>query len=414
MEHTLSLWYIPNATSFSKGALSHMTWMAFLKDVFFVMLASFGGPEAHYGVFISMFVKKRKLISEEELLEMIGMFSLVPGPSSSQTLTAIGYKVGGPILATLTFLVWALPAIIIMILTGIFLPLFRNNETLSQGLRYLTPLAIAFITYAAWSLARKVLKLPEHHLLFAALLFLTYLTLGLGGWIIPIILLLGGFFTYARARTPWFNTVKTDFKPRWPVLLLVVFIAMLNPIILSFFTIPLLETFSIFYQYGYSVIGGGQVIIPWMVQDIVFDRTWLSLADFFAGYTIDQAIPGPLFSFAGFVGTFIPQTDNFILQFISGLIAALGIFLPGILLVFFMMPVYLAYRHIPAFKSILQGVSIAAASIITLLALTQFIFLTNTLWDIWGVYLISLIVLWKQKIPPPLLVLLVILIGFLI
>jgi len=80
-------------------------WCTFLKDVFICALGSYGGPEAHYGIFSSILVNKKKYLTEEELTEMIGLFALVPGPASTQTITAIGYYVGGPILALLTFLV---------------------------------------------------------------------------------------------------------------------------------------------------------------------------------------------------------------------------------------------------------------------------------------------------------------------
>lgn len=101
--------------------MKNIKWSTFLKDVFICSLGSYGGPEAHYGVFSSILVKQKKYLTEEELTEMIGLFALVPGPASTQTISAIGYYVGGPILALLTFLVWALPAIVIMSLIGVFL-----------------------------------------------------------------------------------------------------------------------------------------------------------------------------------------------------------------------------------------------------------------------------------------------------
>ncbi|MDY0211264.1 MAG: chromate transporter [Acholeplasma sp.] len=88
----------------------------FLKDVFFCSLGSYGGPEAHYGVFQSYLVKKKGYLKDDEQDELIGLYTLVPGPSSTQTITAIGYHVGGPMLAVLTFLVWAMPAPLIVVL----------------------------------------------------------------------------------------------------------------------------------------------------------------------------------------------------------------------------------------------------------------------------------------------------------
>jgi len=79
------------------------SWSTFLWDVFTCSLGSFGGPEAHYGVFSSVLVKQKRYLTEEELTELIGLYALVPGPSSTQTITAVGYHLGGPILALLTF-----------------------------------------------------------------------------------------------------------------------------------------------------------------------------------------------------------------------------------------------------------------------------------------------------------------------
>lgn len=86
----------------------------FIKTVVICTLASYGGPEAHYGVFSKEMVEKKKYISQEELTELIGIFSLLPGPSSTQTITAIGYRVGGPIIALTTLGIWIMPALFTM------------------------------------------------------------------------------------------------------------------------------------------------------------------------------------------------------------------------------------------------------------------------------------------------------------
>lgn len=133
-------------------------WSTFLKDVFLCSLGSFGGPEAHYGVFSSILIERKKYITEEELAEMIGLFALVPGPASTQTITAIGYYVGGPILALLTFLVWALPAIMIMSLIGVFFTKIDSNDSWKPVITYLPAAAVAFIIYAAISIGKKSTK----------------------------------------------------------------------------------------------------------------------------------------------------------------------------------------------------------------------------------------------------------------
>ena len=91
-----------------------VSWGTFLIDVLICSLGAYGGPDAHFGVFIDQLVVKKKYLTEEELVELIALTGILPGPSSTQSIVAIGYKVGGPKLAILTMLVWALPVLIIM------------------------------------------------------------------------------------------------------------------------------------------------------------------------------------------------------------------------------------------------------------------------------------------------------------
>src|SRR5690554_5275501 len=95
-------------------AYKKIRWSTFLLDVFICSLGSYGGPEAHFGVFTDQLVTKKKYLTEEELAELIALTTILPGPSSTQSIVAIGHKVGGPILAFLTMLVWALPVLIMM------------------------------------------------------------------------------------------------------------------------------------------------------------------------------------------------------------------------------------------------------------------------------------------------------------
>ena len=107
---------------------SSSVWSRFLKDVFICSLGAYGGPEAHFGVFTDQLVQKKKYLTEEELAELIALTGILPGPSSTQTIVAIGYKTGGPILAFLTFLVWALPVLSIMTLLS-----YYNEFTLTSN-----------------------------------------------------------------------------------------------------------------------------------------------------------------------------------------------------------------------------------------------------------------------------------------
>lgn len=385
-------------------------WSSFLWDVFMCSLGSYGGPEAHYGVFSSILVGKKKYLTEEELTEMIGLYALVPGPSSTQTITAIGYYVGGPILALLTFLVWALPAIVIMALFGVFFTLVANNEGWKPMMTYLPAVAVGFIIYAALTLSKKVLKKNVDWIMYAVMLGLGLLLVRYSIWIVPAMLVTGGFVYLFMNKK---SSVKSNevLKPKWIILGIVVGLALLNEGLRSWITAPWVTLYTSFYRYGYSVIGGGQIVIPLMIQDLVQQQSLISLPDFLSGYAIDQAVPGPLFSFAAFVSASSYAGSNF--SFFGGLIGGLSIFLPGILLVFFIFPLWKNARKMSRMKYFLKGVTVVAASLILMTAITSTIALPVS----FGAYVIlasTLLSLLSKKIPAPLIVIAAAIFGFII
>ncbi|MCI0752000.1 MAG: chromate transporter, partial [Flammeovirgaceae bacterium] len=123
----------------------------FLRDVLTLALTAFGGPQAHIALFQKQLVEKRRYLSEEDLLELNSLCQILPGPSSTQTLTAIGYKIGGPNLAYLTLLVWVLPSVILMGAAGIFLSSIQEKNWSLEFTRFIQPMAVGFVAYAAYS-----------------------------------------------------------------------------------------------------------------------------------------------------------------------------------------------------------------------------------------------------------------------
>lgn len=377
---------------------------------FLCSLGSYGGPEAHYGVFSSILVKKKKYITEEELTEMIGLYALVPGPSSTQTITAIGYYVGGKLLAIFTFLAWALPAMIVMTLLGMFFTFIDANHAWEPVLTYLPAAAISFIVYAAITLSRKVLKVKTDIILYIIMLILGLLFANLSMWIVPLLLILGGL-SYVVPKISEKRNDKLEYKPKWFILIIVVVLALVNEVLSQTFDISILNIYTSFYKYGYSVIGGGQIVVPLMITDLVNNQSIISLNDFLAGYAIDQAIPGPLFSFASFVSA--RSFDGSSLSFLAGIIGGFSIFLPGILLVFFIFPLWKASRKMPLMKRFLTGVSITAASLIVMTAINQSLKLEVD-FKVYAVVVVSTLLLLTKKIPAPIIILLSMLLGFIV
>ena len=390
----------------------NVKWRTFLFDILMCSLSSYGGPEAHYGVFSSYLVKKKKYLTEEELTEMIGLYAIVPGPSSTQTITAIGYYVGGPVLAVLTFLVWALPAILTMSLIGVFFAVIDGNDGWKPLIEYLPVVAVAFIVYAAISLSRKVVKNKIDIILFILMLLLSLFLVKYSMWVVPVLLFSGGLgYVFFYKKDNFQERTETVFKPKWLILIFVIGIALLNEGLRIIFSNDWIMLYSSFYRYGYSVIGGGQIVIPLMIQDLVQSQTLISLNDFLSGYAIDQAIPGPLFSFAGFVSARSFARTGYSL--LAGLVGAFSIFLPGILLVFFIFPLWHKTRNIPNMKSFLRGVGVTAAALIAMTAITS-VYSLEIDWISYLVVGVSVLLLLSKKIPAPLIVIGIALLGFLV
>lgn len=390
--------------------MNNVKWGTFLKDVFIAALGSYGGPEAHYGVFQSQLVEDKQFLTEEELSELIGLYSLVPGPGSTQTITAIGYHVGGPVLAILTFLVWAFPAIIIMTLFGVFFTYIDGNDSWEPLLTYLPAAAVGFIVYAAYNMTKKVNKKRVDWFLYAGLFLLSFLFAGRSIWSVPLILLAGGFIVLLLNREEY-EGETIQIQPKWWILLLIVGIALVNEIINRQNPHPIIQIFTSFYRYGYSAMGGGQVVIPLMIQELVEIQLLIARADFLSGYAIDQAIPGPLFSFAAFVSARALTETGY--SFFAGIVGGLAIFMPGILLVFFMFPLWRSMRQHTLMRYFLKGTTIAVAALITMTAINETISLQGDIVN-YLVMIASAVLLLSKKIPAPLVIVGAGALGFLI
>lgn len=274
-------------------------WRTFLKDVFICSLGAYGGPEAHYGVFTDQMVVKKKYLTEEELVELIALTGILPGPSSTQTIVAIGHKIGGPMLAFLTMLVWAIPVLTVMTLLS-FLSQFLGSMNISQdGLRYIGPMAVGFIIVAAYRIGRKVVtdKITLLLLLFGGIT--TYFIRE--PWIYPIVLILGGAVSIitSKEKDLW-NRVKLS--PPWRYLIAFGIFALGSLLLTFIWDNKIVHLFESFYRYGYLVIGGGQVVVPLMYSELVEVNQYMTNQEFLTGFGLVQGLPGPMFSFSAYAG----------------------------------------------------------------------------------------------------------------
>lgn len=385
-------------------------WGSFLKDVFICSLGAYGGPEAHYGVFTDQMVIKRKYLKEEELVELIALCSILPGPSSTQTIVAIGYKVGGPFLAFLTMLVWALPVITVMTLLS-FIYQFLNSKNISEaGLRYIGPMAVGFIVVAAYRIGVKVVTDKITIGLFLLGAITTYFIRE--AWVFPLILIIGGVVSIinSKEKNLW-NRVKIN--PPWVYLIAFVVITFGSIALTLLWDNKIVHLFESFYRYGYLVFGGGQVVVPVMHSDLVQVNQYMTNEEFLTGYGLVQGLPGPMFSFSAYAGGMAARGGSVLNQVLGALAGGIGIFLPGLLLIYFIYPIWENIKKIKGIKVSLRGINAVAGGLISVAAVILMqksgLVIDNII-----VTLITMGLLISKKIPAPIIVVLAIVAGFII
>ena len=383
---------------------------SFLKDVLMCSLGAYGGPEAHYGVFTHQMVEKKAYLSEQELAELIALTALLPGPSSSQTIVSIGYKHGGPWLAFLTMLVWSVPVLAIMTLLSFSEAMLSFFNLSMDVLRFIGPMAIGFIMIALTRLGSRILVNRLNQGLFLGSAVFAYFLRFI--WMFPLLLLLGGVFALLKSKDKPLWT-KVTVKPQWGYLVIffvlalgTVFLARMNDFIV--FTL-----FEHFYRYGYLVIGGGQVLVPYMYQGLVEILSYLSHEQFVTGYGLVQGLPGPMFSFSAYAGGIAAKDQGTFVQLVAAIVSGIAIFLPGLLLIYFVYPMWEKLKVIKGLKVALKGVTAVACGLILA---TAIVLVQSTDWSLASMMItgMTFIVLLTKRVPAPIIVVFTLILGFII
>lgn len=383
-------------------------WSEYLKDVFICSLGAYGGPASHYGVYTDQLIEKKKYISEEDLIELIALCSILPGPTSTQTIVSIGYKIGGPVLAFLTMLVWAMPVIIAMTILSFLYQLLEGANISSDTLRFIGPMAVGFIIIAAIRIGKKVVTNKMTKVLLIISAISTYFIRT--PWFFPVILVFGGIVSIMLSKEDnlW-NHVKLN--PPWVYFIAFSILAIGSVTLNYILDIHLLEIFDSFYRYGYLVFGGGQVVIPVMHTELVQVNELMTNQEFLTGYGLVQGLPGPMFSFSAYAGGMAARGSSTLYQVAGSLLGALGIFLPGLLLIFFVYPIWEKLKCIKGIKVSLKGINAVAGGMITASA---FILMQKSGLSPLNlsVTMATALILWYKKLPAPAIVLIALALGF--
>ena len=246
--------------------------LPFLKSVLTYSFTAFGGPQGHLGMMTRTFVNDRKDVSEEELLEYNAFCQMLPGPSSTQTVTLIAYKRGGVPLALLTLLLWILPAATIMCAFS-FLIYYIDVKDISTNLfKYIQPMSVGFIGYAAIKMMKSSVR---HVATWAIMIGCMIVTIFLQfPWVFPLLLILAGIISnFSNKRIP---DTKEKRKPvRWMNLWIFVAIFIVAGVVSQLarlYNLPNARAFNLFenfYRFGSIVFGGGQALMPMMLFQFV-------------------------------------------------------------------------------------------------------------------------------------------------
>ncbi len=336
----------------------------FLWDVLLLACTSFGGPQVHFALFLDRLVNKRDYLTEEELFEIQALCSVLPGPTSTQMITAIGLKRGGTSLAYLTLLCWITPAVLIMTLAAYGMTFLRNHAIL----HYVLPVGIGLILQAGWYMAKKVITGPMYVVILLVTLFL-----GIAfhsPYIFPLVLVLGGVVSSFNYRDfPWQTKHKfvipwANFHLYWGFLL---FLALLGHFT-DYFPIRLFENF---YRNGSLVFGGGHILAPVLYTEFVEFKQLISPEDFLTGMSLSQTLPGPVFALTSYLGVLLMKDYGLLGELAGSAIGALGIFLPGTFLIFFVFRIWGQLKQYRFIRASLAGIQAASVGL-TLVAVFTF------------------------------------------
>ncbi|MFC0698476.1 chromate efflux transporter [Paraburkholderia humisilvae] len=336
--------------------------MVFLK----LGLTSFGGPIAHLGYFRREFVAKRNWLDDPRYSDLVGVCQFLPGPTSSQVGFSIGLLRAGWLGGLAAWCGFTLPSVLLLLAFAVLAPHLAGNlgEGLVHGLKLV---AVAVVAQAVWDMARRLC--PDRRR--AAIALCAVATLGVlnSAYAQWSAIVLGALLGFALCRTlPPTQTAASTSGPELRIsraagvlaLLLFCILLIVLPAFARSHATQALQLFDAFYRSGALVFGGGHVVLPLLQQQTV-TTGWIASNDFLAGYGAAQAVPGPLFTFAAYLGWMMSSPPN---HWAGALIALVAIFLPGMLLVIAALPWWQSLRARRTVAALLAGINAAVVGLL--------------------------------------------------
>jgi chromate transporter len=346
---------------------------------------SFGGPIAHLGYFRKKFVEQLRWLSEESYAKIVALSQFLPGPSSSQVGFTIGLERGGVLGGTLVFVGFTLPSFLLLFFLATLDIQQTDNAIVTGIIKGLKLFAVLIVADATLSMFKNFCKDRLTQLIF---ILATLVLLLFEHFLMQIFVIIFAAFIGAwRIKTP--TSIENNYKkPSLLPLLLFALLLFGLPLLATYS--PVLDLFNTFYRVGSLVFGGGHVVLPLIGQNVAVDEN-----SFLVGYALAQAVPGPMFTIASYIGA-VSFSSN---PFLGAVVATVAIFLSGFLLIIAFRQSFESYTQKPRIAAAVIGIN---ASVVAILfaALISPIFPSGvTSWYDLAVAVIGLLILRRFKIP---------------
>ncbi|WP_413361773.1 chromate efflux transporter [Lysinibacillus sp. 3P01SB] len=379
--------------------------MRILVEIFLVSFrlgcTSFGGPTAHLGYFQQTYVKQKQWLKDEEYADLVALSQFLPGPASSQVGMGIGLIRGGVLGSIVSFIGFTMPSVLLLILFAAF---YVHTDIETGWIQGLKLVAVAIVAHAIIDMAKKLLTGWRHYLLAGAAC--SVILLLATPWTQVAVIITAGIFGYFLLEGTVKKAAATQLlsKKAGAVLLFAFFTLLITlPLVNRYFTVEALIWFEKFYTAGALVFGGGHVVLPLLETQFVSSGI-MSMESFLSGYGATQAVPGPLFTFAAYIGMVIGGVGG-------ALWATFAIFLPAFLLLLGALPFWISLSEHPKLRGAIAGMNASVVGILTAAFFTPIVSdtISGVADGMFAILLFILLVKWKLK--PSSIVMLGIVIG---
>jgi chromate transporter len=370
-------------------------------------LTSFGGPIAHIGYFREEYVNRKKWLDEKSYADLVALCQFLPGPASSQVGIGIGLMRGGLLGAITAWLGFTMPSALAL---AIFAYLYQGYGTSGSGwIHGLQLAAVVIVAQAVWGMGKSLT--PDRTRISIAVITAMVSLLWSSPWSQVLLIVAGGlaglaFYKEAPKETASELPNTISKKPAAIALILFIGLLILLPLLRILYPTDWVALVDSFYRSGALVFGGGHVVLPLLEQEVV-SPGWMTEQQFLAGYGAAQAVPGPLFTFAAYLGMAMKG-------WVGAAAALLAIFLPAFLLVIGVLPFWHSLRQRASAKRALFGINaIVVGMLLAALYNPVWTSAVHTPVD-FGIVLAAFVLLMFWKLPPWLIVAFAALAGWLI